>query len=461
MSLLGERYASKGMLDIWSRERKIVMERELWIAVMKLQAELGLAISKATISDYEKVIAQIDLNSIDEREIASGHDVKARIEEFNSLSGHEQIHLGMTSRDLTENIEILQISKALELIIFKSRVLLFKLAEKIDLYAESLIVARTHNVPAQLTTLGKKFATWAEEFSLALENMEELLKRLPLRGIHGAVGTNLDLRELLGSNVEKFNALFMEKFGFSKTYKAPSQIYPRSLDFEVIAALFQLAAAPSSIATNIRLMSGMGIATEGLPAGKTGSSAMPHKVNPRLSERVNSLTSILRGHLTMMADISGSQWNEGDVSCSALRRVALPDAFFATDAILETLIQLMNQVSFDEENIKVEIEQLIPELVSSSILMIAVKRGIGREVAHRRIKEHSLASKGESNAKFFELVKSDDSLNLKAEEINNLGNDLIQLAGAATAQASELAKVIKTQRKDRTELLDFLPTIIH
>jgi len=448
------------MLDIWSRERKIVMERELWIAVMKLQAELGLSISKAIISDYEKVIEQIDLNSIDEREIALGHDVKARIEEFNSLAGHEQIHLGMTSRDLTENVEILQISKALELIIFKSRVLLFKLAEKIDLYAETLIVARTHNVPAQLTTLGKKFATWAEELSLALENMEELLKRLPLRGIHGAVGTNLDLRELLESNVDKFNVLFMEKFGFSKTYKAPSQIYPRSLDFEVIAALFQLAAAPSSIAINIRLMSGMGIATEGLPAGKTGSSAMPHKVNPRLSERVNSLTSILRGHLTMMADISGSQWNEGDVSCSALRRVALPDAFFATDAILETLIQLIDQISIDEENIKVEIEQLIPELVSSLILMIAVKKGIGREVAHRRVKEHSLASKGEGSAKFFELVKNDELLNLKAEEIDNLRNDLIQLAGDAIAQARELAKVIKTQLKDRAELLDFLPTII-
>jgi adenylosuccinate lyase len=458
MSLVGERYASYEMREIWSRKKKIIMERKLWIAVMKIQAEFGVEISKATISDYERVLLDIKLGSIDSRELELGHDVKARIEEFNALAGHEQIHLGMTSRDLTENVELIQIKLAIELIAMKARVLLLKLADKSETLANTLIVARTHNVPAQLTTLGKKFANWAEELEIAELNLENLLFRIPIRGIHGAVGTNLDLKELIGRNVEKFNEILIKELGFERVLNAPAQIYPRSIDFEVVASLFQLVASPNSMATNIRLMSGLEIASEGLPKGKTGSSAMPHKINPRLSERLNSLATILKGHLTMIADISGTQWNEGDVSCSAVRRVALPDAFYVTDAILEIAIYLLDQIEFNDDELKREIEVHTQEVCSSSVLMLAVKQGVGRELAHNAIKEHAIASK--SGADFFELVLGDPSLAIGKGDIDKLKGDLKLLAGDAPAQARMVAFIIKERLAKKIDLANFHPSTL-
>jgi len=439
MSLMGERYASKGMLEIWSRENKVMMERKLWISVMKIQAQLGLSIPTSTISDYEKVLKKIDLESIDSREIELGHDVKARIEEFNALAGHEQIHLGMTSRDLTENVELVQIKKGLALIQLKSRILLLRLANYAEFYAHTLIVARTHNVPAQLTTLGKKFATWGEELELAEANLENLISRLPIRGIHGAVGTNLDLKELIGDNVAELNKLLRLDLGFNNELISPCQVYPRSLDFEVVSALFQIVAAPSTIATNIRLMSGLGIASEQLPAGKTGSSAMPHKVNPRLSERVNSIASSLKGYLTMVADLSGSLWNEGDVSCSALRRVALPDAFYAADGILEIMIQLLPQIKFNGAKIESEIREMISEVSSSTLLMIAVKNGVGREVAHEALVRHSKRAK-ELGEDFFDLVLRDEVLGITQQELTKTSTLALTNAGDASNQAMEFSR---------------------
>jgi len=458
VSLLGERYASEEMREIWLRKNKVLMERRLWISVMKIQANLGLPISQPVIADYERVLSQVNLESIDEREIQLGHDVKARIEEFNALAGHEQIHLGMTSRDLTENVELVQIKQALNLILFKSRVLLHRLANSAESFAEVLIVARTHNVPAQLTTLGKRFATWAEELELAEANLENLIARLPIRGIHGAVGTNLDLNELIPDKAIALNEALKVELGFTQQLSAPSQIYPRSLDFEVVASLFQIAASPSTIATNIRLMSGLNLASEGLARGKTGSSAMPHKINPRLSERVNSLASILKGHLTMVADLSGSQWNEGDVSCSALRRVALPDAFYATDAILEIMIQLLENLEFNEVKIQSEVEELLPQVSSSSLLMLAVKKGAGREVAHKAIKQHSQNS--EVGDDFFKLILGDKTLQITALEIEELKSDLKGLAGDATSQALETSKRIKGRLAEKVELIKFSPSIL-
>ena len=458
MSLLGERYASEEMREIWLRKNKVLMERRLWISVMKIQADLGLPISQSVISDYERVLSQVNLESIDEREMQLGHDVKARIEEFNALAGHEQIHLGMTSRDLTENVELVQIKQALNLILFKSRVLLHRLANRAETFAEMLIVARTHNVPAQLTTLGKRFATWAEELELAEANLENLIARLPIRGIHGAVGTNLDLNELIPDKAIALNEALKVELGFTEQLSAPSQIYPRSLDFEVVASLFQIAASPSSIATNIRLMSGLNLASEGLSKGKTGSSAMPHKINPRLSERVNSLASILKGHLTMVADLSGAQWNEGNVSCSALRRVALPDAFYATDAILEIMIQLLENLEFNEVKIQGEVEELIPQVSSSALLMLAVKKGAGREVAHKAIKQHSQNS--EVGDDFFKLILGDKTLQITALEIEELKSDLKGLAGDATSQALETSKRIKGRLAEKVELIKFSPSIL-
>jgi adenylosuccinate lyase len=459
MSVLGERYASPEIKNIWSREAKTKFERLLWISVMKSQAKAGMSIPPEVISDYVKVVEKINLASIDDRERLLHHDVKARIEEFNNLAGHEFIHLGMTSRDLTENIELYQSQQSLRITAKKSAALLYVLSSFVTRYSELPIVARTHNVPAQVTTLGRKFATWGEELLFALEHLEEFLKRLPIRGIKGAVGTASDLEQLLPGKSAIIESELASLLGFDQLLSVPSQIYPRSIDLEMVAVLNQLAAAPANVAINIRLMAGNGLVSEGFEKDQTGSSAMPHKINPRLSERINSLSALLKGYLTMVSEISGGQWNEGDVSCSAVRRIALPEAFFAIDAILETTIHVLTSLHIYEDKFKDELKECLPSLLSSTLLMHAVNAGVGREFAHQRIKHHFLGREGHLNGDpssiFLKRVLNDKELKIEASAIQSLIDSPIQLAGLASQQVKELAEKIREKIRNYPDAMSF------
>ena len=380
------------MRDIWSPEAKIVAERKLWIAVMRAQSGLGHAIAASVISDYEKVINKVDLASIDAREKSLRHDVKARIEEFNSLAGHEAIHAGMTSRDLTENIESWQVRTSLLLVRDRVVALLAALGVRATEFASQPIAGRSHNVPAQITTLGKRFASSAEELLFAYERLESLISRYPMRGIKGPVGTAQDSVDLLGSADAhyKLESSIAKELGFAAILDSTGQIYPRSFDFDVVTTLVQLAASPSSLATSIRLMAGAELVTEGFKTGQVGSSAMPHKMNTRSCERVNGLAIVLRGYASMVGEMSGDQWNEGDVSCSVVRRVALPDAFYAFDGLMETMLTVLSEFGAFPEVINNEIERYLPFLATTKMLMAAVKAGVGREVAHEVIAEYAV-----------------------------------------------------------------------
>src|SRR5205823_5691213 len=197
-NVLAGRYASAELATLWSPEHKIVLERQLWLAVLRAQAELGIDVPEQAIADYERVLDQVDLASIAERERVTRHDVKARIEEFNALAGHEHVHKGMTSRDLTENVEQLQVRRSLEHVRNRTVAVLARLAKLAAEHAELVMVGRSHNVAAQATTLGKRFATAADELLVAFHRVEELLTRYPLRGIKGPVGTAQDALDLLG-----------------------------------------------------------------------------------------------------------------------------------------------------------------------------------------------------------------------------------------------------------------------
>jgi len=393
LNVLAERYASAEMTSIWSRETKIKLERRFWIAVMRAESKHGVAISETDIARYEKVVDVINLQSIDDREKTLRHDVKARIEEFNTLAGLQLIHLGMTSRDLTENVELLQVRDSLFLIQSETAAILKLLGEKMAEYSDLVIVGRSHNVPAQLTTLGKRFATVAEELLFTYERLANLIGRLPFKGLRGPVGTAQDLISLVGNEASRaVEEEIAQGLGFTRVLDSTGQVYPRSIDFEVISTLVQLSAAPSSFATTMRLMSGAGLVSEGFKEGQVGSSAMPHKVNARSSERINGLAVILKGYLSMISEVAGDQWNEGDVSCSVVRRVALQDAFFAIDGIFQTLAAILNEMQVFEEQVKIEVERELPFVSTTELLMAAVGRGLGREDAHRIIQKYSLAS---------------------------------------------------------------------
>jgi adenylosuccinate lyase len=448
VSVLADRYASNEMRSIFSPESKIIAERKLWIAVARAQAKLGHPISDAVIADYEKVTSKVDLASIDAREKVTRHDVKARIEEFNALAGHEAIHAGMTSRDVTENIEALQIRDGLQIVHDKTIALLATLGAKAAQYSEIAIAGRSHNVPAQITTLGKRFASAAEELLFAYERLQSLQSRYPMRGIKGPVGTSQDSIDLLGSSDahQKLESAIAAELGFDRVLDSTGQVYPRSLDYEVVTTLVQLAAAPSSLATSIRLMAGAELVTEGFKEGQVGSSAMPHKMNTRSCERVNGLTVILGGYASMVSELAGNQWNEGDVSCSVVRRVALPDAFYAIDGLLETMLTVLNEFGAFPAVISAELDRYLPFLATTKILMASVKAGVGREVAHEVIKEHAVtAALGMRNGQgnnFLDALAADSRLPFDRAELDALIGDPLEFTGDARQQVARVVSRI-------------------
>ena len=445
-NVLAARYATKEMVEIFNPINKIIEERKFWMTVLKLQKNAGLPITDLEIASYEKVINQVDLDSIDKREIKVRHDVKARIEEFNALAGTEKIHIGMTSRDLTENIELIQIRKALEVTQFKTLQTLFLLNEKIEKYQSTYMVGRSHNVAAQVTTLGKRFASCAEELLFALDALENLLERLPFRGLKGPIGTSQDALSAMGNSneLENLESKLATQFGFENTWQSVGQIYPRSVDFEVASRLLQIAAAPSSMATTIRLMAGAGLVSEGFKEGQVGSSAMPHKMNSRSSERINGMMVLLRGYNTMAANLAGDQWNEGDVSCSIVRRVIIPDTFYVIDGLLHTFMTILQEFGIFEDKIKAELNENLPLLATTKILMECVKAGLGREVAHELVKKHSTKSKD-----FFGSLVMEKDFPLTLDQLNLLIKDPADFAGIAIQQSDEVKKLISKKVKGK------------
>ncbi|MSO24704.1 MAG: adenylosuccinate lyase [Actinobacteria bacterium] len=449
VSVLADRYASAEMRKVFAPEEKIIAERKLWIAVAKAQAKLGHVIADSVIADYEKVLSKVDLASIDAREKITRHDVKARIEEFNALAGHEAIHAGMTSRDLTENIEALQVRNGLSIVHDKTVALLAALAAKAALYSDQPLAGRSHNVPAQITTLGKRFASAAEELLFAYERLVSLQDRYPMRGIKGPVGTAQDSIDLLGSTEahQKLESAIAAELGFNRVLDSTGQVYPRSLDYDVVTTLVQIAASPSSLATSIRLMAGAELVTEGFRAGQVGSSAMPHKMNTRSCERVNGLTVILRGYASMVSELAGNQWNEGDVSCSVVRRVALPDAFYAIDGLLETMLTVLNEFGAFPAIIAAELERYLPFLATTKILMASVKAGVGREVAHEVIKEHAVAAalgmrEGKPN-NFLDAISRDDRIPFDRVALDALIGNPLEFTGDARQQVTRVVSRIE------------------
>jgi adenylosuccinate lyase len=468
-NVLAERYASPALQAIWSAEGRIVLEREFWISVMKAQRELGLDIPTEAIAAYEAVKDQVDAASIMARERITRHDVKARIEEFNDLAGHEQVHKGLTSRDLTENVEQLQVFRSLEAVRAKAIAALRRLRERAEAWSELVLTARTHNVAAQPTTLGKRVAMFGEELLVSLQALDSLIAQYPVRGLKGAVGTQMDQLSLFGGDVSKVAALegrVVAHLGMPALWTNVGQVYPRSLDMRVVAALTDLASAPSSLCKTLRLMAGHETASEGFAPGQTGSSAMPHKMNSRSCERVNGFHVILKGYLTMAAGLAGDQWNEGDVSCSVVRRVMLPDAFFALDGLFETFLTVLDQMDAYPAMIAAETAHYLPFLMTTTIMMEAVKAGVGRESAHKAIKEHAVATVNDLRAGKIERndlvarLAADPRLGLSAEALEGILARGDQESGAAKAQIAHFAKQVRALEQANPAAASYAPGTI-
>ena len=467
--VLADRYASPEMLAIFSPAGKIVAERRLWLAVLRAQARLGLEVSERVIADYEAVVDRVDLSSIAARERVTRHDVKARIEEFNALAGHERIHQGMTSRDLTENVEQAQVLAGLALVRDRTVAVLAALGRRAAQYADLVMAGRSHNVAAQATTLGKRFASAADETLVAYHRVQDLLRRYPLRGIKGPVGTAADMLDLLGSAqavAELESSVVQEVSSRDAVFASVGQVYPRSLDHDVTSALVQLAAGPASLATTIRLMAGAELATEGFAPGQVGSSAMPHKMNTRSCERVCGLAVVLRGYASMAAELAGAQWNEGDVFCSVVRRVALPDAFYAIDGLQQTFLTVLADFGAYPAVIEAELQRYLPFLATTKILMAAIRAGVGRETAHEVIKDHAVAvalamrETGRVDNDLLDRLAADPRLPLDRAQLQRLIEDRGSFTGLAGAQVAAVLSRIEAVMAQHPDAAGYVPGAI-
>jgi len=464
-NVLAARYASSAMVDVWSPRAKVVLERHFWIAVMEAQRELGVDVPAEAIEASRLVADDVDLDSIEARGRTTRHDVKARVEEFAALAGHEHAHKGLTSRDLTENVEQLQIRSALTLVRDRVVAALARLADLAVEHAGTAMAARTHNVPAQVTTLGKRFANAGEELLVAFARIEELLDRYPLRGLKGPVGTEQDQLDLLDGDLDQLDRLeraVADHLGFSSVLGSVGQVYPRSLDLDVVAALVQAGSGPANLAKSIRLMVGHELVTEGFQEGQVGSSAMPHKMNTRSTERIGGLLAVLTGYLAMAAALVGDQWNEGDVSCSVVRRVVLPDAFFATDGLFETFLTVLDELRPYPAVIGAELDRYLPFLATTRVLVAMVQLGVGRETAYEVIREHALEvvaaqREGTAGNDLLERLAADARVPLDATALHTLLADVDALTGAAGHQVGELARRVGAIVERHPEAAKYVP----
>ena len=465
-NVLAERYASAAIANIWSAEGRIVLEREFWISVMKAQQDLGLDIPQEAIDAYESVKGDVNLASIMERERITRHDVKARIEEFCDLAGHQHIHKGMTSRDLTENVEQLQVFRSLIILRDKTIATLAKISKRSEQWKDLVVTGRTHNVAAQPTTFGKRLAMFGEELLGALSSLNHHISSYTVRGLKGAVGTQMDQISLFDGDLEKVSSLeqkICKHLGIPEVYVNVGQVYPRSQDFRTVSVLTDLAAGPSSMSRTLRLMAGNETASEGFAKGQTGSSAMPHKMNSRSCERVNGFQTILKGYLVMATGLAGDQWNEGDVSCSVVRRVMLPDAFYACDGMFETFLTILDQMDAYPAVIEAENNHYLPFLMTTTIMMEAVKAGVGREAAHKAIKENAVATVNDLRTgatrenDLLSRLASDDRIPLNLEQLNTLMEEGKENAGTARIQVDSFISQVAAICAEHPEAANYSP----
>jgi adenylosuccinate lyase len=426
--VLGGRYASPPMKKIWGPSHQIIVGRELWIAILTAQRDLGMSVPAGAVEAYEQAKDQVDLASIRARELERKHDQLAQIEEFNALAGFEVIHQGNTSRDKQDNVDQVTILRALKVIEGHSYALLARFARRSREYQHLFITGRSHLIPGQTTTLGKRIATITEEFLESITWLRFAIARYPMRGIKGAMGTRQDMIDRLESK-EKARELedrVRKHLGFRRVLKSTGQIYSRTFDYHIVSILVELGAAASNFAMMIRHMAGLALASEGTAPGQKGSSAMPHKTgkNPRTSERINGLLDVLHGFHDMVSRLIGKQWFEGDVSDSVVRRVALQGAFLALDGLFEAAMHVLDKMKIYRVMIDAELERELPFLSTSALLMASLKKGVGREEAHSALSQHAVTAAtavGEGKpSPFATLVSRDPVLKLTRDEVEQL-----------------------------------------
>ena len=430
-SPLCERYASKEMQNIFSNDRKFSTWRKLWIALAESEQELGLPISDEQIEEMKAQIDNIDYEKARQYESELRHDVMAHVHTFGDACPKAAgiIHLGATSCYVGDNTDIILMQSAL----LQIRNLLLNAVEALSEFAMEYkdipTLAYTHFQAAQPTTVGKRACLWMNDLLFDIEQLDFQLNNLKLLGCKGTTGTGASFLELFDGDetkVEQLEQKIAEKIGFSKCQSVSGQTYTRKADFAVLQVLSGIAQSASKFSSDIRLLSHLKEVDEPFEEKQIGSSAMAYKRNPMRSERIASLARFVICDLQNTAITASAQWFERTLDDSANKRLAVPEAFLATDAILNLYINVIRGLKVYPAVIKKHLDAELPFMATENILMYCVKtKGGDRQELHEAIRKHSIMAAeqvklyGNEND-LIERIRKDDTFGLTAMELEIL-----------------------------------------
>lgn len=446
---LSERYSSKEMLENFSPKNKFSTWRKLWIALAESEKELGLNITQNQIDDMIKVVDKIDYAMADEQEKKVRHDVMAHVHTFGTQapSAMPIIHLGATSAYVGDNTDLIQIKNGLEIIKKKIINVLDEMAKFADEYKTIPTLGFTHFQAAQLTTVGKRTTLWMQSLLLDLEELDFRLETLRFRGVKGTTGTQASFKDLFDGEFDKVKELdnkVTEKMGFNKKLSVTGQTYDRKIDSQISNLLSNIAQSAHKFTNDIRLLQHLKEIEEPFEKSQIGSSAMAYKRNPMRSERISSLAKYVIALSQSTAMVSSTQWFERTLDDSANKRLSLPQAFLAVDAILIIWKNIMDGLVVYPKMIEKHVMSELPFMATEYIIMECVKNGGNRQELHERIRIHSMEAgkkvkiEGKEND-LLDRILEDEYFNLDKEKLMNIINPS-NFIGFAIQQTEEFLK---------------------
>ena len=416
---LTTRYAGEEMTFNWSPQKKHSTWRRLWLALARAEKELGLEISDEQISEMAAHLDDIDFEEAARQEKELRHDVMSHIHTFGKSCPKAMpiIHLGATSCYVTDNTELIQLFDAMKIVKKKLLSVIAKFADFSNKHKDLPVLGFTHYQPAQLTTMGKRFSLYLQDFLFDFHRLEKEITDLPFRSVKGTTGTQASFLALFngdGEKVKKLERMITDDMGFARIIGVSGQTYTRKIDYYALAVLSGIAQSAYKFAGDVRLLANLKEVEEPFGKKQIGSSAMAYKRNPMRSERVCSLSRFVMSLTSNPAQTHASQWFERTLDDSANRRIAIPEAFLAVDAILSLVANIMSGVVIWPKMIENRINSELPFMATENILMAAVKAGGDRQALHEAIREHSM----EAGKQVKEAGKPNDLLDrLKADSL--------------------------------------------
>lgn len=394
-SPLCSRYASKQMQQLFSPDTRYQTWRRLWVVLAQAEKELGIAINDEQIAQLEEHVNNINYDVVAAREKETRHDVMAHVYGYGVQCPKAAgiIHLGATSCYVTDNADLMIYRDALQLVLQKILHAIANLAEFAGKYKDMPTLGYTHFQPAQLVTVGKRACLWISDLMLDVEELEFVIKTLKLLGSKGTTGTQASFLELFEGDHDKVKRLdqrIAQICGFDGVYAVSGQTYPRKVDSRILNALSAVAQSGYRFANDMRLLQHMREVEEPFESGQIGSSAMAYKRNPMRSERICSLARYVMVNALNAPMTASVQWMERTLDDSANRRISLPEAFLAVDAVLNLIINVTSGMVVYPKIIERNIQEFLPFIATENLLMEAVKKGGDRQELHEIIRGHSM-----------------------------------------------------------------------